>query len=83
MDQDATCYKVGHGPDDIVLDEGPSPHSPKKVAWPPNFRPMSTVATRSPISVTAELLLEVILTLSCFSSFIIFHSFSVFVHLVR
>jgi len=45
--------EVGLGPDDIVLDGGPSP--PPKSGTAPNFWPMS-IARRSPISATAELL---------------------------
>ena len=45
------------GPDDIVR-WGPA--SPKG-ARPPNFRPMSIVAKRSPILATAELLLRILL----------------------
>jgi len=43
--------KVGLGPSHIVLDGDPAP--PKK-GTAPNFRSMSIVAKRSPISVTAE-----------------------------
>ena len=46
--------EVGLGPGDIVLG-GPS--SPKK-GHTPNFRPMSIVPKRSPLSATAELLLR-------------------------
>jgi len=45
-------------PGDIVLDGDPAP--PRKGAQqqpPPNFRPMSIAAERSPVSVTVELLL--------------------------
>jgi len=45
--------EVGLGPDDVVLDGGPVP--PKR-GTAPNFRPVSVVAKRSPISATAELL---------------------------
>jgi len=64
--QTAGCISIplgteaGLGPDDIVLDGDPA--SPK-VARPPNFRPMSTVAKWSPILSTAELLLIGILLL--------------------
>ena len=44
--------EVGLGPDDIVLDGAQL--LPPKVG---NFRPMSILAKRSPISATAELLL--------------------------
>jgi len=48
--------KIGLGPGHTVLDgdQGPLP----KGAQPPNFRPMSIVAKRSPISATAEHLFE-------------------------
>jgi len=46
--------EVGLGPGNIVLDGVPAP--PPKRGRAPNFRPMSIVATRSPISATAELL---------------------------
>jgi len=49
MDQDATWTKVRLGLAYIVLHGDPAP----------NFRPMPTVAKRSPISATAEHLLEV------------------------
>jgi len=42
--------EVGLGPGDIVLDGGPAPPPPK--AHTPNFRPMSTAAKWSPISVS-------------------------------
>jgi len=45
--------EVGLGPGDIVLDEDPAP-PPKGHSPLPNFRPMSVVAKRSPISATAE-----------------------------
>jgi len=50
--------KVGLGPGRIVLhgDQLPLP----KGAQPPNLRPMSIVAKRSPISATAELLLTLL-----------------------
>jgi len=48
---------VGLGPGHIVLDGDPAP---KQGAQTPNFRPMSIVANRPPISATAEhLLLDV------------------------
>jgi len=47
---------VGLGPGDFVLDGNPAPPGGSGTA-PPNFRPMSIVAKRSPISATAELLL--------------------------
>jgi len=45
--------KVGLGPGRIVLHGDPAP-PPKRGTVPPNFRPMSIVAKRSPISATAE-----------------------------
>jgi len=42
--------KVGLSPGDIVFGEDPAP---PKLAQPPNFRPMSAVAKRLPISATA------------------------------
>jgi len=48
--------EVGLGPGDIVLDGNPAPPQ-KKWDCPSNFRPMSIVAKRSPISAIAELLL--------------------------
>jgi len=47
--------EVGLGPGEIVLDGDPAP---PKGAQTPNFPPMSIVATRSPISPTAEHLLR-------------------------
>jgi len=43
----------------IVLDGDQAPSPERGTAAPPTFRPMSIVAKRSPISATAELLLEV------------------------
>ena len=48
--------KVGLGPGHIVLGRDPAPS--KKGNSSPNFRPMSIVAKRSPISATAEFLLK-------------------------
>jgi len=48
--------EVGTGPGNIVLDGETARPSPKK-GHSPNFRPMSIVAKRSPISATAEHLL--------------------------
>ena len=48
--------EVGLGPGHIVLDGDPAPPHEKGTAA--TFRPMSTVAKRSPISATAELLLK-------------------------
>jgi len=59
-DQAAECIRiplgieVGFGPGDTVLHGAQFP-LPKR-GMPPNFRPMSIVAKRSPISATAELL---------------------------
>jgi len=48
---------LGLGPGHIVLDgDDPSPPPPK--GHNPQFRPMSIVAKRSPISATAEYLLS-------------------------
>jgi len=49
----------GLGPGHIVLDGDPVGTQPL-----PTFRPMSVVTKRSPISVTAELLLDLLLHLS-------------------
>jgi len=48
---------VGLGPGHIVLDGDPVGTQPPTAATP-HFRPMPIVAKRSPISATAELLLE-------------------------
>jgi len=48
--------KTGLGPGDVVLHGDPPLHL-KREHSPHNFRPMSVVAKRSPISATAELLL--------------------------
>jgi len=58
MDQDETRQEVGLGPGHIALDGDPAPPPQKGTA--PNFRPMSIVAKRSPISATAEPLLSVV-----------------------
>jgi len=50
-DQDATWYEAAHA-GHIVLHGDPAP--PPKQGTYPNFRPMSIVAKRSPISATAE-----------------------------
>ena len=47
--------EVGLGPDHTLIGEDPAPLT-KKGHSHPNFRPMSIVAKRSPISATAELL---------------------------
>jgi len=49
--------EVGLGPGDIVLDGDPAPPRERGTAAP-TFRTASTVAKRSSISVTAELLLH-------------------------
>jgi len=49
--------EVGLGSGHIVLDGDPAPPPLKKGGTPPNFRPTSIVAKRSPIWSTAELLL--------------------------
>ena len=56
MNEDATWheFKLGLGPGHIVLDGDPAP---SQKGHCPNFRPMSIVAKRSPISATAEHLL--------------------------
>jgi len=65
MDQDATWYKGRPLPRPHCGLDGPKKgHSPV-----PNFRPMSIVTKRSPISATAEHLLFLVLTLiSCHGS---------------
>jgi len=40
MDYDATLYKVGLGPGDIVLHGDPAPPPQKRGRSSPNFRPM-------------------------------------------
>ena len=45
--------EVGLGPGHIVLDGDPAP--PPQRGTAPNFRPISVVAKRSPISASAEL----------------------------
>ena len=47
--------EVGLSPGDIVLDGDPAPPTERGTAAP-TFWPMSTVAKRSPISASAELL---------------------------
>jgi len=57
MDQDVTWYGgTGLGPGHIVLHGDTAP--PPKKGHTPNFRPMSIVAKWSPISATAEHLLN-------------------------
>jgi len=53
--------EVGLGPGDIVLDGGPTSLPPKR-GTTPNFRSMSIVAKRSPISAAAELLSAQLIT---------------------
>jgi len=48
--------EVDLGPGDIVLDGDPAAPTEKGTAAPSTFRPMSSVAKRSPISATAEVL---------------------------
>jgi len=55
MDQDATWYEGRPRPRRHCVTRGPS--SPPKRGTAPNFRPMSIVAKRLPISATAEHLL--------------------------
>ena len=50
--------EVGLGPGDIVLDGDPAPPTERDTAPLATFRPMSIVAKRSPISATAEHLLQ-------------------------
>jgi len=52
--------ELGLGPGDIVLDGLPASPPPRKGTQqpPPNFRPMSVAAKRSPISAIAELFLK-------------------------
>jgi len=54
MYQDATWYGGKLQPRPIVLDGDPTPHPPKGGTASPNFRPMSIVAKRSPVSAAAE-----------------------------
>jgi len=49
--------KVGLGPGHIVLHGDPAPSPQKGGTAPPNFRPMSIVAKRLPVSATVEHLL--------------------------
>jgi len=49
--------EVGLGPGDIVLDDDQLPPQ-KRAQQPLNFRPMSIVAKRTPMSATAELLFK-------------------------
>jgi len=52
LDQVATCYEGRPRPRRHCVRWGPS--SPRQRGTAPNFRPMSIVAKRSPISATAE-----------------------------
>jgi len=54
----ALGMEVDLGPSHIVLDENPAPHPKKGALQPPTFRPMFTVAKRSPISSTAEIVIN-------------------------
>jgi len=56
--------KVGLGPGHVVLDGDPVGTQPPTAA-PPHFRPMPIVTKRSPVSVTAELLLKFKPSRSC------------------
>jgi len=56
--------EVGLSPGHIVLDGVPAPPPQKRCNSPLNFRPMSIVAKRLPISATAEHLLEMVSTKS-------------------
>ena len=58
--------EVGLGAGDLVLDGDPFPT--KGAQQPPTFRPMSIVPKRSPISATAELLLDILTLLDPTSS---------------
>jgi len=53
--------EVGLGPGDIVLDEDDPVPQGKGHSSTLTFRPMSIVAKRSPISVTAELFFQLVL----------------------
>jgi len=57
--------KVGLGPGHIVLHGDPAPPEGAQLH---NFRPMSIVAKRSPISATAEHLLNAVLAQLCRTS---------------
>jgi len=51
--------EVGLGPGHTVLDGDPAPLPHKVGITAPTFRTMSILAKRSPISATAELLLDI------------------------
>jgi len=69
MDQDSTSYGGRDlGPGDIVLDGYPAPLQKRAQEHaPPTFRPMFIVVKRSPISATAELLLNLIRPRLCYT----------------
>jgi len=58
MGQDATWYKCRPQPRPRCVRWGPSSAAPSKRGTAPNFRPLSIVAKRSPVSATAEHLLK-------------------------
>jgi len=58
MDQDGTVYEGRPQPWPHSVTWGPSSITPPKRGTAPNFRPMSIVVKRSPISATAEHLLN-------------------------
>jgi len=60
MDQDATWCGHRPRPRHSVLDGDPALPA-EGAQQPPTFRPMSSVAKRSPISATAELLLVTVI----------------------
>ena len=62
--------EVGLAPGHTVLDGDRAPSRPKGAQQPPSFRPMSVVAKRSPILVTAQLLLFYMILLSSITSII-------------
>ena len=67
MDQDATWYGGRSRPRRHGVRWRPSFPNEKGHSTPrPTFRPISTVAKRSPISATAELLLHFLLIVNCF-----------------
>jgi len=57
------CKMVGLSPGHIVLDGDPVGTQPPTAAFP-HFRPMPIVAKRSLISATAELLLDISISIS-------------------
>ena len=62
--------EIGPAPGHIVLDGDRAPSRPKGAQQPSTFRPMPVVAKRSPISVTAQLLLFYMILLSPITSII-------------